>query len=91
MDLKLEMFVLGIILMSIMESLRCSYRGSGNQLMMIQGAGHWRIQKLCVDSLGIQVSHFYYSAFDISEPHLYKCKTHFIKNVEGCRDGIAKN
>ena len=40
----------------MMDILRCSYQGAGNQLLIAQGAGHIIIQKLCADSLGIMVS-----------------------------------
>ena len=64
MDLKLEMFVLSMIVMTMtmtmmdvcMDILRCSYQGSGNQLLIAQGAGHEKIQMLCAESLGIKVS-----------------------------------
>ena len=61
MDLKLEMFVSGVIVMSMdmdvcMDVLRCSCQGAGNQLLIAQGTGHKKIQMLCVESLGIKVS-----------------------------------
>ena len=57
----MEMFVLAIFVMSLtmdvcMDTLRCSYQGSGNQLLIAQGAGHEKIQMLCADRLGIKVS-----------------------------------
>ena len=43
MVLKLEMLV--------MDLGWCSYLGSGNQLLIAQVAGHYKIQKLCADNL----------------------------------------
>ena len=64
MDLKMEMFVSTIIIIIIMsmnldvcmDILRCFCQGAGNQLLIAQGAGHYKIQMLCVESLGIKVS-----------------------------------
>ena len=53
MVLKLEMF---ISLEDILEVLMCSNQGSGNQLLIAQVAGHFKIQKLCAESLDIMVS-----------------------------------
>ena len=57
----MEMFVSAIIDMSMaidvcMDILRCSNQGSGNLLLIAQGAGHEKIQMLCAESLGIKVS-----------------------------------
>ena len=49
MVLKLEMF-------NIVGLCTCSYQGDGNQLLIAQVAGHFKIQKLCAESLDIMVS-----------------------------------
>ena len=64
MGLILETFVSPIIFMILtinlcMDILRCSYQGAGSQLLIAQGAGHKKIQMLCVESLGIKVSSLY--------------------------------
>ena len=53
MDLKLEMFV---SCMGIVDVLNYSNQGTGNQWLIVQWAGHLKIQKLCVESLGMKVS-----------------------------------
>ena len=65
MGLKLETFVSTIIVMTLninlcMDVLRCSYQGAGTQLLIARGAGHKKIQMLCVESLGIKVSSLIY-------------------------------
>ena len=49
MVLKLEMF-------NIVGLCTCSYQGDGNQLLIAQVAGHFKIQKLCAESLDVMVS-----------------------------------
>ena len=46
MVLKLEMFDIYIVGLC-----KCSYQGDGNQLLITQVVGHFKIQKLCADSL----------------------------------------
>ena len=65
MVLKLEMFV---SLVDIMHVLMCSYQGSGNQLLTAQVAGHFKIQKLCAESLDIMVSNLELSLY----MHIYR-------------------
>ena len=53
MDLKTELFVSTIIVLTIdvcLDVLRCSNQESGNQLLIAQVAGHFKIQMLCVES-----------------------------------------
>ena len=49
MVLKLEMLV-SLAVVHFMDVLRCSNQGSGNQLLIAQVAGQFKIQKLCAES-----------------------------------------
>ena len=70
---------------------RCSNQGPGCQLLIDQGAGHYKTHMLCANSLGIMVSVFSHLHL-VTEVMLmqmqYKVCTFIRESVDSlCRDG----